>query len=134
MEVRNCKSCGTIFNYIGGAPLCTNCQKDIEKKYEEVKQYLYDNPGSNIQRVAEDNDVSIPQIKKWVREERLEFTEGSAVGLDCENCGAPVRTGRFCQSCKDKITTRLEKIYKTQKPEVKKPTHSNENKMRFFDN
>lgn len=134
MEVRNCKGCGTLFNFIGGAPLCANCQKDLEKKYEEVKDYLYDNPGASIQQVSESNDVSVAQIKKWVREERLEFTADSAIALDCENCGKAIRTGRFCALCKDKMSTRLGGLYSEKKPEPKKPNRSSESKMRFLDN
>lgn len=134
MEVRNCKGCGTLFNFLGGVPLCANCQKDLEKKYEEVKEYVYNNPGANIQKVADDNEVSITQIKKWVREERLEFTADSAVALDCENCGSPIKTGRFCPQCKDKMTSKLGSIYQEKKIEVNKPKRPGENKMRFLDN
>ena len=26
MEVKNCKECGRLFNYMGGAPLCDGCK------------------------------------------------------------------------------------------------------------
>lgn len=134
MEVKNCKGCGMLFNFIGGVPLCANCQKDLEKKYEQVKDYIYDNPRASMQMVAEENDVSVPQLKKWVREERLEFTSDSAVCIDCENCGKPIRTGRFCNLCKDKMTSKLGGLYQEKKPEAKKANRSTESKMRFLDN
>ena len=40
MEVKNCKGCGRLFNYMGGAPLCDGCRKKFEQKFQEVKQYL----------------------------------------------------------------------------------------------
>lgn len=133
MDVRNCKNCGRLFNYIGGTPVCPSCQKEVDEKFTQVKQYIYDNPNSSIQKVSEDNDVSIPQIKKWVKEERLEFSESSAVGIECENCGAMIRTGRFCAQCKDKMANSLGGLYKKE-AQSKKPSPSSSSKMRFLDN
>ncbi len=70
MEVRNCKGCGKIFNYIGGMPMCEACKKELEDKFQQVKAYIYDNRDADINQVAEDNDVSVQQIRQWVREER----------------------------------------------------------------
>lgn len=133
MEVRNCKGCGKIFNYIGGTPLCEACKRAMEDKFQEVKTYIYDNPDADINQVAEDNDVSVQQIRQWVREERLEFSENSRVGLACEKCGKMIRSGRFCASCKNKLTNDLNGMYKVKKEEpVKKETTSNA-RMRFLD-
>ena len=34
MEVKNCKECGRLFNYMGGAPLCDGCRKKLEQKFQ----------------------------------------------------------------------------------------------------
>lgn len=133
MEVRNCKGCGKIFNYIGGVPMCEACKRAMEDKFQEVKAYIYDNPEADINRVAEDNDVSVQQIRQWVREERLEFSENSRVGLACEKCGRMIRSGRFCKPCKDKLANELGNMYQTPKETaIKKDTKSNA-RMRFLD-
>ena len=59
MEVKNCKECGRLFNYMGGAPLCDGCRKKLEQKFQEVKQYLDENPNASVNQVSEDNDVSV---------------------------------------------------------------------------
>ena len=100
MEVKNCKDCGRLFNYMGGAPLCDGCRKKLEQKFQEVKQYLDENPNASVNQVSEDNDVSVKQIKQWIREERLSLSEASLDGVTCEHCGRPIRTGRFCEKCK----------------------------------
>ena len=134
MDVRNCRSCGRLFNYMGGMSICPLCEKELEEKFQEVKKFIYDNPRASIQVVAEDNDVTIAQIKKWVREERLSFSEESPVGLECENCGELIKTGRFCARCKDKMVNNLGNIYKEpQAPKPKKSLSENP-KMRFLDN
>lgn len=133
MDVRNCKGCGKLFNYIGGTPLCPNCIKALDEKFVQVKQYIYDNKGANIQQVADDNEVSIQQLRQWVREEKLEFSDASLVGLACDNCGAMIRSGRFCKNCKDKLANKLGNAFqKAPEPEVKKTNSSA--RMRFLDN
>ena len=37
MNVRNCKKCGKLFNYVSGAPVCPACKDALEKKFQEVK-------------------------------------------------------------------------------------------------
>lgn len=132
MEVRNCKDCGKLFNYIGGTPLCPACMKKLDEKYAEVKEYIYDNPGASINEVSEANEVSVNQIKKWVREEKLSFAEDSPVGLECEGCGKMIKTGRFCKECKNRMVKELDSF--REKPQivgVKKETKDHA-KMRFL--
>lgn len=134
MDVRNCKSCGKLFNFVSGPPICTSCAKILEDKFAEVKEYIYNNPGAGMQEVSETFDVSTSQIQKWIREERLSFAEDSLVGIECESCGTTIKTGRFCKSCKDKLATNLNNIYKEpEKPKKAKDTNTNP-KMRFLDN
>ena len=87
MNVRNCRKCGRIFNYVAGPPICPACREAEEEKFQEVKKYIEENPRENINQVAAACEVSIKQIKHWVREERLSFTEDSLVGLERERCG-----------------------------------------------
>lgn len=110
MDVRNCARCGKIFNYITGQPICIECKSEIEKKFSEVKQYLRENPGANIQEVSEANKVEIRQIKQWIREERITFSEDSMVGIECELCGTMIKSGRFCSKCKLDIAAGLQSV------------------------
>lgn len=132
MDVRNCKGCGRLFNYMGKSPLCPACEKKLDDKYHQVKEYIYDNPGATINQVSEENDVSVNQIKKWVREEKLSFSDDSPVGLACESCGKTIKTGRFCKECKSKVASGLENLIEKPKPvEIKKDPRENP-KMRFL--
>lgn len=134
MEVRNCKGCGRLFNYLQGPPLCPACVADLEKKFQEVKEYLRANPNATLNVIAEVNEVSVKQIKQWVREERLTFTEESQITLDCEMCGAKILTGRFCDRCKTSIHKDLSSALKRPaKLEPKKNSHEKD-RMRFLDN
>lgn len=77
MDVRNCKGCGKLFNYMSGAQLCPECRAKLEKKFSSVKDYIGEHPQASISQVAEDMDVSVKQIKQWVKEERLILSEAS---------------------------------------------------------
>lgn len=133
MDVKNCKGCGRLFNYLGGVPLCPACVRAMDDKFQDVKQYIYDNPNASIQQVSEEKEVSIQQLRTWVREEKLQFSEESLVGLNCEMCGTMVRSGRFCSKCKEKMASNLGSLYHKE-PEPTKVKKDAGAKMRFLDN
>lgn len=132
MDVRNCKECGRLFNYLNGKPICPACKQKLEEKFAQVKAYIRENGGATINQVAEDNDVEIKQIKQWVREERLVFSSDSPLSIECESCGAPIKSGRFCVECMGKVTDNLKSAINKPVVEVKK-TERDKDRMRFLD-
>lgn len=132
MDVRNCKSCGRLFNYASGIPICDACKSDLEKKFHEVKEFVRLNGDAPVNVVAEQCEVSVRQIKQWVREERLMLSEGVGFFLECESCGVAIRVGRFCEKCKGKIKNDLSSVYVKPAP-VKKQKGSDKDRMRFLD-
>ena len=66
MDVRNCRSCGRLFNYLSGPPICQACREKLEDKFQQVKEYLRENPNSSIQVVSDDYEVTVAQIRQWV--------------------------------------------------------------------
>lgn len=132
VEVKNCKTCGRLFNYMGGPPLCPACQKDLEDKFQEVKQYLREHPDASIHEVSEELDVSVKQLKQWVREERLSVSNAGADGITCEHCGTPIRSGRFCDKCKASMTNSLSSAIDKPKATLVQKQERSGNKMRFL--
>ena len=134
MELLVCKNCGKLFNYIRGERICPVCQKSLEEKFVEVKNYIKDNPKADIKTISTEMEVTIKQLHKWVREERLTFSEDSPVGIACELCGKSIRTGRFCDNCKAELSSGLEaaaaRPRKVEEQIVKK---KRDNKMRFLE-
>ncbi len=107
MNVRNCKRCRRLFNYVMGPMLCTTCREEMEAKFQEVKKYVAENVRTGIQEVAEACDVSVKQIQQWIREERLVFSDDSPIGMPCERCGAMIKSGKYCNRCKNDLTNTL---------------------------
>lgn len=115
MEVKNCVKCKKIFQYLSGPQLCPNCKDQEEKDFQAVKDYLRANPKATITEVSEELEMSVDKITRYLREGRLEIAPGSAIILECERCGAPITTGRFCSSC----SGRLEGDLKSTSQELK---------------
>ena len=134
MDVKNCRKCKRLFNYISGPAICPQCREELEKKFQEVKKYLFDNRGANIADVVENCDIDEAQVRQWIREERLEFSSGINVGVTCETCGAPISTGRFCEKCKASMINSFSEAGRRPEapaPKMQKP-QTHENKMRFL--
>lgn len=135
MEVRNCRTCRRLFNYLGGQNICPECRDKLEKQFLQVRDFIRDNPTHTLQEVAEENDVHIQQIRDWIKEGRLELTKGSAISISCEKCGAPILRGRFCAKCSDKMANNLTNLIRGE--EEKKRTRAlqlednKEPRMRF---
>ncbi len=134
MDVKNCRICKRLFNYIGGQQICPQCREELEKKFQEVKKYLFDNRGANIKAVCENCDVEESMVRQWIREERLEFSSGIDIGVTCETCGAPITTGRFCEKCKASMINSLSEAGKRPEAPVQKQVkpQTHENRMRFL--
>ena len=132
MEVTNCRDCGRLFNYISGPRRCPECQKKLEEKFQQVKEFLRQNPDSSISQTATENDVTVKQIKQWIREERLSLSEASLDGIVCEHCGRPIRTGRFCDRCKAAMANSLANSIEKPKPIEPQKRERDGNRMRFL--
>jgi flagellar operon protein (TIGR03826 family) len=134
MEVRNCKSCKRLFNYLSGPRLCPACTEELEKKFTLVKDYIWDHPNANMATISDEFDVSSQQIKQWIREEKLILTDASPVFLDCENCGKPIKSGRYCDSCKSNLQNTLSSALNkpVEKADSGKQSRDGD-RMRFLD-
>jgi ribosomal protein L32 len=99
-DVRNCRRCRRIFNYIVGPPICSICKEQDEVDFKRVKEYLFKNPGATLSEVSIVLEISVGKIKSYLKEERLEIIGNeSNMVLECESCGKAIRTGRLCDGC-----------------------------------
>lgn len=128
MEVKVCKNCRRLFQYITGVELCEDCKlligqrerepvettvkeklkikpllEEEELKFIQVRDYIIANPRDSITKIAEKNMVLPKQLLQWIREERLEFSENSQYAwFECEECGRKIKSGILCGYCKVK--------------------------------
>jgi len=110
MNVRNCRNCRRLFNYVVGPHLCPECKDELERKFQIVKKYVQDNKNCDITEVSETCEVDVQDIRQWIREERLQFSEDSMTGIGCEACGVMIRSGRYCDKCKTALMSGFKSI------------------------
>lgn len=134
-NVVNCRSCGALFRKTTGDRLCPQCAKKLEEKYSEVRQYISDNKGVSIMQVSREMDVSVEQIKSWIREDRLQLDEAGDPEFCCLQCGVPIRSGKYCDNCKNRVLNTLNSAYHKERV-VEQPsrtyTGDDKNRMRFL--
>lgn len=134
MEVKTCRRCNALFHHVVGPPLCQKCIKKDEEDFQRVKAYLYDNPGAAMAVVCEELNVSVRQIKQYLREGRLAVPEDSPIGLECERCNARITTGRYCDRCIAGMSNQFSSIAKgMQKEQASNLSQKTSNKMRYLD-
>lgn len=135
MNVKNCRKCGRIFNYVAGPFVCPACRDSLEADFQRVKEYVRENRGATISQVSEECEVEVSQINQWLREERLELTEGSAITLQCETCGAPITCGRYCDKCRRELAMGLNNVVNSSRRQESVSADKSVkdgNKMRFL--
>ncbi len=100
MGVYTCRKCGKSYEADGLTEgFCHDCLQDHLDKYHQVREYLWEHPGSTAAIVAKECDCSVRQVMQWVKEDRFMLTDGSRVLLFCANCGAKITSGVYCTAC-----------------------------------
>lgn len=134
-NITNCRGCGALFRRTTSERLCPQCVKKLEEKYTEVRQYISENRGVSIMQVSREMDVSVDQIKAWIREDRLQLDEAGDPEFCCLQCGVPIRSGKYCEHCKSKVLNNLNSAYHKERV-VEQPQRSynndEKNRMRFL--
>lgn len=113
-EVKNCKRCKRIFMFGGTGPqLCEECKKLEDKEFEKVRAFVRDFPGATVQEVSKETEVPTHLIYRFLKEGKLEVSEASPIALQCESCGARIKSGRFCVSCSKKLANDMIQVGRT---------------------
>ena len=73
------------------------------------------------------------QLEKWVREERLCFADDSPIGIPCENCGKTIKSGRYCEACKNTLANQLGSMYAINYEEDDEKDKNSRARMRYLD-
>ena len=122
MNIVQCTFCKKPFTSLGGR-ICPACNEKIDKDFITVRDYIYDNRHSNIDKIAEETEVSKQVIIHLLKEGRLIIDSPDGDGLLlCEMCRKPVNTGRLCKECTGKVASSMDKnVASKKKPEPKAP-------------
>lgn len=98
LSLRNCVECGALFAS-SGATRCPGCIEREEEAFETVRAYLMGRSTATVDEICEATGVPHAVILKFLKQGRLLAQKIQGVTLQCDVCGAPVATGRLCESC-----------------------------------
>ncbi|MCM3750188.1 flagellar protein [Paenibacillus pasadenensis] len=99
MNLDNCPRCGRLFakNF---RDVCPNCIREIDREYDECRDYLRKYRGATINELSEQTNVSIRQITKFIKEGRISLLDAPNLSYPCEVCGILIREDHMCDSCR----------------------------------
>jgi len=97
MELRNCPECGKLFSFVS-CNLCPECIAFENECVQKIQRYIDDHGDSTIVEISESTGVPEDKIIRLLREGRL-IVKGEASLLECERCGKPIQSGRYCADC-----------------------------------
>ena len=106
MQATNCPKCGRLFRKIR-VPVCPDCEKLEEEQFQQLRAYLEENPLASIHEISDATGVPTKRILHYMREGRLEITQGLSGLIHCTQCGAPIEKGKFCEPCSAKMQRNL---------------------------
>ncbi len=119
--LRNCIRCGKLFSPISSSmKLCFDCDREDQEQFNKVKEYLKEHSTATVIEITKATGVERKQIYEWVKSGRLDVAHVLDLGLTCESCGKPIKSGRFCIECAARIESDARKVLAESKPTAAK--------------
>lgn len=98
-ETKRCEQCGCILLDSYQEDICPRCKE--ANLFSEVKDYIRANDVREMD-VAEHFDIPIGQVRRWIREGRIQYRgeDGKTLsGVHCQICGKAIDFGTVCSEC-----------------------------------
>lgn len=98
-----CEACGCnhLENISMGVYKCPDCGKENYDDFTTIRNFLEKYGPATAFVIEQRTGVPKKTVDYYFREEYLEIPVGSSIRVPCEKCGAPIRTGRLCDNCKN---------------------------------
>lgn len=103
MAVANCKRCGQMFHRTNRA-ICPDCVTEEDEAFQIVRAYLKQHREANMQQLVDETGVDEEFIIDMLHEGRLFLGDNPNFTYECERCGGPTQTGRYCASCTKELS------------------------------
>ena len=117
MDLGNCPNCNALFMKTKFRDVCEACYQEEEAQFDRVYAFIRkkSNRTATMDQVVEATGVEEELIIKFVKTGKLRIAQFPNLGIPCEKCGAPIRTGRLCASCTDSLRAGLETLEQEEK-------------------
>lgn len=113
LNVKKCKECGSIFNYMG-RDICPECIKRLDECFVAIRDYLDEHPNAKVAELSEELEIKEKTILDFIKQGRIMVREPV---LNCVNCGRPICGGDLCDECRSNIGGQISKVVDSKKKE-----------------
>lgn len=124
LEVKSCRRCKQLFKTHDATNICPVCTKKADELFIAVREYLYSNPNAVMEQVCESTGAERADIINWLRQGKLVLSGDAMPLLNCETCGKPILSGRYCETCSERVKSSLKNTaqsFAEKIPDKKKP-------------
>jgi len=128
----NCPTCGALFVKSTIRDVCETCYREEEEAFELVNKFIKkrENRTASMLQVVEQTGVSDDLIIKFIKKGRLQLIHFPNLGYPCEKCGAVIRSGTLCDSCKLELKKEIEQF--TQEEMRRKELEERERRVTYY--
>lgn len=106
VTIMNCKRCGRMFNRIR-RDICPSCIEEEEVAFQTVRKYLREHRNASMPEVVGETGVSLDLVVEMIRDGRLILRDNPNLTYECERCGKPTQSGRYCAACTQELVAGL---------------------------
>ncbi|NYE06733.1 flagellar operon protein (TIGR03826 family) [Bacillus niacini] len=100
-KLGNCPKCRKL--YLRIRDICEDCYQKQEDDYLKVASYLREYPGTTLQELSEETEVSVANIRHFIIIGRIITAHFPNLSYPCETCGNMIKSGKTCSTCRKKI-------------------------------
>ena len=100
--LKNCIRCGKVFNAEAAEELCSGCNIEDSKDLKKVTDYLRGHPMASMMEVTQKTGVAQQLLSRFVKKGSLKMRK-QPESFKCRLCGADIKMGTLCESCRGKI-------------------------------
>lgn len=115
MEIKVCKKCKRLFNYVAGECFCMDCLEYVDKAFKRVNRYVTEHNEVSMDEASTDCNVPLVQVQTWIHEEKLHTVDEEKIYSTCEKCGKSIPSGNFCVLCKNEIIGEMKNAFEAEK-------------------
>lgn len=111
----NCPECGGLTRGPAGQ-LCSKCLDAMDADLRIVRDYLDDHPGATLEDVSRGTGLRVDRITTLIKQGYVIASDTTALGPECQSCGAPTQGGRFCPACIARLEGEIRAVVEQRAP------------------
>ncbi len=117
LNIANCPKCGKLYAR-NAKNMCPDCFKQIEDQYRKCLLFLRENRKCTLSELSDGTGVGTNTITNFIREGRISIAEYQNMSYKCEVCGASIREGHICESCRQRLSKDVQNLREDERRRI----------------